>query len=253
MAERKTERRKVQMCGPVDYVADPELSMFTWVWRHGFFLATMVLEPRIGESLEELLNRFKNRESDDVLIREYNIWAQLYNFMDEWCLQWVLLRWAERWALEHDGDSWPPIPEAWSHVDRPTTPPPVRRPRLPPLRWLPFFAPREEMELLYKDYLDEVEARYRRRGYSSTRELRQPDHFAWLAGYQVRGWSKNRIAEAAGVSRTAVINGINASAESIVLTLRPATKNDSTQTTEIIRTALKLKQPWHRTSNCIPR
>jgi hypothetical protein len=89
-------------------------------------------------------------------------------------------------------------------------------------------------------HLVAVEERVKAEGLKRTPERRSPEHFLWLAGYQVSGWSQNRIAEAVGVDGAAVVRAINTLAKTVGLTLRSPNGNDRTQTVERIRAALRV-------------
>jgi hypothetical protein len=111
-------------------------------------------------------------------------------------------------------------------------------PLLPELTWDPFVVRREMMENRYREYLDRVQDAYRSAGCRPTRKLRQPAHVWWLAGYQVCGWSKNAIAEAASQNRAGVVRAINDLAREIGLRLRATAKNDPAWTVKKICAAL---------------
>ncbi|MGH7905174.1 MAG: hypothetical protein ACREP6_00945 [Candidatus Binataceae bacterium] len=109
--------------------------------------------------------------------------------------------------------------------------------------WQPELETRKEARArLYgaiERHLEAVEERADTEGLKRTRERRSRGHFLWLAGYQVRGWSQRRIAEAIGVDRAGVVRAINGLARAIGLSLRAASANDRGWTVERIATALR--------------
>jgi hypothetical protein len=75
-------------------------------------------------------------------------------------------------------------------------------------------------------------------GLSKTDERREIQTFFWLAGFQVRRWSANAIADARRKNRRTVEQQINWLADDIGLSLRPRNEYDGTQSTADIRDAL---------------
>ncbi len=79
---------------------------------------------------------------------------------------------------------------------------------------------RFEAEL--QKYCDDHVREARVAGYVETRERRNPDHFAWVACYQVCRMSPRAIANALGVRLFTVQNSIKSLTEEICLTKNPA-------------------------------
>jgi hypothetical protein len=161
-------------------------------------------------------------------------------------LRRALRRWAERFHLCNDGIfdiaiSWvcqihwsETLVRRFPHVDT------TNMLRLIP--WLPQSETKEDARArLYRmvdQHLAHVEERTEREGFTRVPERRSMAHFHWVAGYQICGWSKNRIAGATGIDRTAVSRAIDRLAKEIGLNPRPATAIDRTWTADRIRAAL---------------
>jgi hypothetical protein len=242
--EPKTNRRKSKFAGPLDWPKAPDSSFsVTWL-RFQFLLISLKLEPTMMEGLEELLRlrmSLPKTADGEAAKREYRAelvnWLQRYNLLDgEWCGTWLrqTLRNSHWTALCYPAEP-PQVEIEYIFFG----PPMVEGPTTSVLEWNPTESSRETMERRYSNYLNEVEAAYRQAGYGSSPERREPGHVCWLAGYQVCGWSRKRIAEALRVDRAAVVRGINKLAHDIVLTPREPGGHNSSQTVEIIRERLR--------------
>jgi hypothetical protein len=160
-------------------------------------------------------------------------WAKRHNLTaDQWCLTWL------RDTLEHNRlyGAKTQVVLVFNFAG----PPSVEPPPLPNLVWNPFELPREEMERRYREYLNRVEDNYLRAGYATSPERREPAHRWWLAGYQVCGWTKNRIALAVGHDPAAVNRAVKNMAGAIGLTPRSSNVSDRGWTVDKIRSALDL-------------
>jgi hypothetical protein len=242
MAEPKTGRRK---CWPI-WQLDHRLTRLASS-RYSLLRMASELEPEISNGLLGLL---KLRMSEDAASYHAQLkqWGSKYHVTDSWfqrCVQRTLEFYEE--TFKQHPDALPAIFYAFDRRDRLPT---VQTPPLPDLTWNPIGARREKMERCYREYLDAVEKAYLEAGYEPSPPLRLPPHFAWLAGYQFCGWSKNAIAEASNttshpVTRTAVIKAIKSLAGEIELTLRDPAANNRAWTAKKIRGKLValLEQP----------
>jgi hypothetical protein len=166
-------------------------------------------------------------------------WSEGWQLVDDWCIDRFLSKIYE-WI--------PPSPTGkslgrWEIKTPPFTPVPFL---LPPSAW----DPTEKLEATFKTELDQLYENTRDEyceqvrkaalsaGYVPNTEFREPEHFRWLAGYQVYGWSQNRIAMAVQKDQAAVSRAINRLAGAIGLTLRPSKENRSSWSAERIRAAL---------------
>jgi hypothetical protein len=70
--------------------------------------------------------------------------------------------------------------------------------------------------------------------------------FLWLAGYQTRGWSRARIADAVDVTRNAVAMRIGSLADELKIKLRPNETHDQRQTAAGIRLELEAARKYER-------
>jgi hypothetical protein len=193
-------------------------------------------------------------------------WRERWRLSEKWCLQWVLDRKVYLWAWpDQEGQRDPAIQgieQWWIKL---------------PLERVPFrieidgwdttekiradfeTVARERFEENLRNYCEERENQAEAAGYVRTRERRYPEHFYWLAGYQVCGWSAGRIADAldepgSGSTesyfrppsneerpmRRGVERQIKELAETIGLNLRNLRDYDPDQTVESIRAALKV-------------
>jgi hypothetical protein len=239
-AERKTERRNMRPAGPLDWLKDPDRSFsITWL-RIQFLLAAQELEPAMKMGMRELHKLFmKNTQLKGHALKASRLefwsalsaWATRFNLAaDKWCRTWLLRQLVDASIMG------PEVLGGSYEIDDGR--PPVKPPPVPDLTWNPLEVSRKTIERRLKRYLDEVENAWRLAGYAPSHERREPAHLWWLAGYQVCGWSKNGIAEAAGVDRSGVIRALEKLAKEIGLTLRPTDDNDRGWTAEKIRSAL---------------
>ncbi len=172
-------------------------------------------------------------------------WCGNWHLPDHWCREWVLatldhwrqsgndqpLEWCDQWWFEDLSSlysakqfrflhcAWHPSDERWPEYEKKL---------------------KARFEKKLKTYRTEAYMRLKRMGEPIPTEYRNPCHFHWLAGYQVRGWSRERIGKATGQdSHRTVGQAINKLAEYIGLTLREDKSYDSSQTVEIIKKALQ--------------
>jgi hypothetical protein len=163
-------------------------------------------------------------------------WAAHWHLTDVWCLDWVLAQlqtWPPETSMPYRFDQLGVIPLSPS--------------RLP--AWSPFTQTRKQYirevnERFVAPYCDEVERSVEylgvKRGGGKRRQYvgRVERHIQWLAGYQVAGWAKYRIAKSAGMNPTAVLRALRQTAERIGLILRPAAANKPDWTDSRIRACL---------------
>jgi len=79
---------------------------------------------------------------------------------------------------------------------------------------------RADFEARLTDYLDGKVARALEAGLIPTPETRTPEHFDWLAVYQVQGLNLSELAREVCRSRQAVTEAVRGAAELIDLTFR---------------------------------
>ena len=75
----------------------------------------------------------------------------------------------------------------------------------------------------YRDRLEKLAAD---RGFQYPKEIRRPLRFEWLALYQAKGWSPQRIGRD-GVNSNTIFKGVTEAAELFGLKLRPSKKDPS--------------------------
>jgi hypothetical protein len=250
MMTPKTTRRKIQPAGPLDW-SEPDRSQYVSWWRFQFLRAALALSPEMETGLRELLCLRMNQAPDEQYFAALVAWAKRFNLIDdEWCRTWVrkTLELSHYAALRPDGASMADGPRLAIVYGFDGAPAPIEQSPVPvldpwnPVEWNPVEMSSHEWQRRAADrcmeYLARVENAYRQVGYAPIAERREIAHCEWLAGYQVCGWSKKRIHDAAKVDRAAVLRAIRELAESIGLTLRPETANDPSQTAEIIHEKL---------------
>jgi hypothetical protein len=210
--------------------------------------------------LVEGIERTRTRRFGD-LRKSLLGWAQKWRLTDRWCLDWALetlwfwqqVEEEDRRARDARGEistsaasaaSTPDGWHSWHGGRKPFSAPPLK----PPIAvgWNPaeetHLAFVERIRSLWEEYLrrycDDVEKIAREAGFTErTTEIREPHHFLWLAGFQVRGWSAGAIAEAVGVvTPRGVQKAIADLAKSIGLTRRERSR--SKETPDVIRSAL---------------
>jgi hypothetical protein len=230
MRERKTNRRKLTITGPLDW-KEPTHSSYVWGLRSRFVRTALALEPELENATREFERLSRDDPSEDAVRDEacrrmLKTWAK-YNLKDEWCRVWVPSKLRAIRSIV-----------AGEVIERPAGLPQVEPPPLPDLTWDPTECTAEVMVRRYREYLAAVKDTYHRAGYKRTPERREAAHVWWLAGYQVCGWSERAIAKALDIDRAAVLRAIKKLAVEIDLTLRAPTRNDRSWTPEKIRKAL---------------
>jgi hypothetical protein len=246
--------------------------------RSRFMVATFEVEPDLEPTLQTLYNGQLrgNRQwletpfrgnlappSDKAVDLGRSLlkpWCESRGLSDPWCLDWLLVhRLFVWWAGERRQVGL--VTGYWAGA--------------PPLEHIPFQLEfdgwdrtekiradfetevRERFEAALSNYCDERESEAEAAGYIRTRERRNPEHFYWLAGYQVCGWSAGRIADALDEpgsrsyesdsppptneerpKRRGVERRIRELAETIGLTLRNSRDYADTQTGQSIRATL---------------
>ncbi len=184
----------------------------------------------LGDKLKYIERPWALVKVDDRygLLREaLKVWAERFKLRDEWLMDL---------AIDHL------CPPPWNEQPLFSFPAASAAPRLSLIPWDATVEPRTQararMQALIEQHLDQVENQAAAQGLEPTPERRQPRHFHWLAGYQISGWSQNRIAKAAGTDPAGVVRAIHDLADFLGLTLRPVKANDSSQTVEAIRAVL---------------
>ena len=154
-------------------------------------------------------------------------WARRFKVQDNWLMDLALDRLC---------------PPPWNEQLLFSFPAASAAPRLSLIAWDPTVETRTKararMRGLIEQHLYCVERQAAARGLERTPERRELRHFHLLAGYQISGWSQNRIAKTLGTDRAGVVRAIHDLADFLGLRLRPATANDPSQTVEAIRTVL---------------
>ncbi len=222
--------------GPLDW---SEVENSRWVaWLRSRFLTTvLVVEPEVAAGLSKLYAVLTGKPAPDgqnnleALNQALSGMLKRYN-LDQglWIYDWVIGQ--LRYIFDHQ-----PETRKGEIVIRVSfqTPPEVTRPSLPELDWNPFEHARADMERSYGEYLDLVESTYRQAGYVSVPEKRTPEHFIWLAAYQVLGYSISGIADAIDESRQRVQSGVKKLAREIDLKLRGPARGRKVSLDEISR------------------
>jgi hypothetical protein len=247
-----------------------------------FMAAAFELEPELERSLrlaydgefgEQLLQLRKTTAVGffpaalQVACNGLRSWRERWGLSDKWCLQWVLDKKVYPWAS----------PDQEGQRDSAILGIELRCIKVPldgvPLRleiegWIVTEETRSEFETKaherfnenLRNYSEEREAEAKEGKYVRTLERRNPDHFYWLAGYQVCRWSASKIADAldepgSGSTesyssppsneerpmRRGVEQKIRELAKTIGLKLRNSREYDRAQTVEHIRAALKAR------------
>jgi hypothetical protein len=254
MTKRKTSRR-VFHPGGGEYAGDAGPFSGLNELRARFMMAAFQCEPELEAELTRLYeSQLRGRsswlksdfggglappsqEAFDLARTLLKLWGEQFQLRDQWCLDWA---WAEKlavwWAQERK--QFGVIQSFWSG------PPPVRA---DPLRveasaWDVTGSTRSTFEELAREqfertpgeYCEQLEAAARSAGYVRTKERRNPDHFRWLASYQVCRFSRSAIADAIGFHRQAVQYAIRGLAREIGLTLRPPTASLRAKNAEVL-------------------
>jgi hypothetical protein len=156
-----------------------------------------------------------------------------FNLTDNWFFEWALGQ------LPDWGGVYGYSLDAAGIIPSKIEPPKLRGPLLQ-LETIASYEPAMHKEIT--DYCAEIRQRPEPAGLKRTPRKRATagspyQHFFWLAGYQVCGWSQQTIAEADLVDRTAVLRAINGLAKQIGLRLRRGQKYDPRWTAVRIRAA----------------
>jgi hypothetical protein len=171
-------------------------------------------------------------------------WAVKWHVNEKWCIEQslhTLVLWVTR-----NVDRWPldwPLWHAWK---------PNRYSRLAPTLKLEAWDPRVATETQYKAVIrQEVKSQLEKKlkehcdairvlpGFSEPQEIRSPEKFLRLAGFQINGWSYENIADAENLELRTVEQQIQDLGGYIGLTLRDRSKSDFTQTGGRILAAMK--------------
>ena len=228
-----------------------------------FLAAISQLNPAVLQSLKELTNaqpRLTKR-------RELKRWARQWNLPPEWVIDWVVhtIRWQREGPSRRWGRFFHPDWSLKSRFERrPATINEAIQSRIrgidfgdwvgePRTRSMARERALSAFRRILRESLEEVGATAigselfeprRRRSRGRAEELFAPKRstnevFLWLAGYQTRGWSRGRIAEAVGVERNAVGAAIRKLATELKIGLRADRLYDKNQTFEKIRYQLE--------------
>ena len=184
--------------------------------RKAFLTAAGHVEPALLDSLSQRpLEAFVRSVKDPNLMifdwRQVEVtrsFRELRGAVLEWSSRWKL---TGRWCLESIVQTlswWHLRPfelaqKTWHHEELTSQPFPVPRPELKLRPWDPTLLTRSDYEDEVRSiidrqiarYLDEVEERARAAGLIKTPERREPEHFYWLARYQIKGERPAEIAE----------------------------------------------------------
>ena len=203
-------------------------------------------------------------------------WSKQWNLTDSWCIEWALNTltwWRYRiddaahscppwywWEEENPLRHLPPFVDSYSGFEirplcfdpRLQTPDQYRR-DVNSLFEAEATRYRDQLQTHLKDYLLNAEREMLAKDVPPPRELRAEEHFDWLAGYQVKGWSEERISQAENKDRTTVGKQIAELAILIGLSRREAVRYDREQTVETIRRTLRSVQRQERTRNSSPK
>jgi hypothetical protein len=196
------------------------------------------------------------------LRRSVEAWSERWNLTDPWCIQWALhtLAW---WRYRKDDDPFKGCPSwYWWEEENPLgyLPPFVDSypgfevrvaafdPRLQTTKQYEqdvsgsFEAKvtryRDQLRANLEGYLQFAKKEMAAKSVPHPPELRAQKQFYWIAGYQTRGWSEERIAQAENKDRRTIGKQIAKLAKVIGLNPREALRYDSEQTVEIIRQTL---------------
>jgi hypothetical protein len=258
MHERKTNRRSYYPGGGEFIAAKSEgwKGQFTQQdYLRGYFWVIVVeMFPDLQRSLraiydeklaKSLTDLFHSGRADFFLAARslawpaLKTWAASLQLGNDWCIDRFLSKVYE-WLPES------PTGERIGTLEIEPAPFKPLAFQLPSSAWDPTEKPasafktemRDRLKAALDQYCDQMRNAVLAAGYVRNSERRQREHFYWLAGYQVRGWSQSRIAEAAGVDQAAACRAINELAREIELTSRPKRGNDLSWTVERIRAAL---------------
>lgn len=258
---------------------DPQRGTSVWGWelvaevvakgRHMFLQSVNQIEPMVIDDLIESHTNicgktdgpefvpimpdwasFANDPELAAVVVELNNWAVRWHLTDHWCLE----------AAVETFNSWHGV------VDRPRrfAAPlgkmvvPQNLPALPDFLgrtftltlpgWDPLAETRKDFETRAKsdfqkklaEYSHEIQSLASSSPYLiSVPEKRSFDAFHWTAGYQICGWSLNKIAGAAGFERQSVETAVKQTAKLIELTLRPTREYEKGIEVEAIQKVLK--------------
>jgi len=133
-------------------------------------------------------------------------WSIEHKLPDDWFLELATALVEQPTSEERDAQEWimDPITRIVSDNDDPWVT--FKYPS-----WIPTMTTRSDYEKVVtssfrkhlKEHCDETAADSVARGLVRV-PVQSYEHFYWLAGYQIRSWSMNRIAEAVGVTRSTV-------------------------------------------------
>jgi hypothetical protein len=256
MPERKTSRRSFR-AGGGEYAAEEGPFSAVRDLRERFMRAAFECGPMLESELRRLYDAHLRGESAwlrpaiggnvgvpsdqaaalaEPLLRH---WGEQFRLHDPWCLNWTWnTKLAVWWAKEQKLAA--VLLGSWSGPMLPHAE--VIRVEIQPwditesTRSTFEKQAREQFEGKLTGYCEELEERARSAGFIRTKELRNADHFRWLAGYQVCRFSRNAIADAVGVRRNAIQYAINGLAKEIELSLRPPTTSRRVSSAEISAT-----------------
>lgn len=219
--------------------------------RARFMAAAFEVEPKLKRTLRALYDNqlLGNPEwletsfrgnlappSDSAFDLARNLlrgWSEPWGLSDPWCIDWLLEHRLFVWWAKERGQVGV-VTRLWSGAL--------------PLERVPFSLEvegwdtteeirtdfeagvRKRFEAELSKYCDERESEAEAAGYVRTRERRNPNHFAWLACYQVCRFSPAAIAKALNVRLYAVQYAVNSLTREIDLTknlarYRPASKS----------------------------
>jgi hypothetical protein len=210
-------------------------------YRADFLQALNKNVPKVLEGLRDVFavcearSLFSQGSDKALLVEQVEAWGQRFNLMDPWLHEAATLT-LHQWHTD------PASAGALRWADPPNKPSQV----LPPAERLKFetqgwFVEREgwtefkkrathTLNQHLKTYKADTDAKLEGIGFRPTPKLREPDHFGWLALYQVHSWSPRKIAttliENGGrdINENGVLRAIHRKAKLIGLTLRPNNK-----------------------------
>jgi len=230
--------------------------------RRQFLHAVAELEPKIFDSLDRIRINFPttlpllsnedfegspNQTSNSKRQRclaELKSWCRRWRLDEPWCRKYALdtlLAWSVHkkrsrgWQFVSDGALEPTFET--QNIRWPQVGPwdPIRQTRQDFVREATAYA-----NVAIQGYCDKIQNDVSAAGLETVRRRREPVHFYWLAGYQVLGWSCNRIADAEDRdSRRTVEHAVAALADEIVLKLRAPKDSDRSVPYLLIRELLK--------------
>lgn len=196
--------------------------------RLDFLHSAAQVKPELLQSLREI------GPDDDAAL---SAWAQKWNLTDPWCLALARLS-LEYWKSNPKSTTWDFVKDGdevllFLYSRREPLPHDAPDIKIDRIRWNPTWITRaqfeeewlEIMRMTLEPYCDQVEDLMNKAGYRQETRKRSPDHFKWLARYQCcTDETFDSIATSCAKSRPTVTEGIKSAADSIELTLRPATK-----------------------------